>query len=234
MLANRVLIFLALIPTVANATIALDKAIVDLRGGVDRLGDVVVTNTGHDSVEVTTEASRIDNPGSKNEKRLVLNDPRELGMVVAPRVFTLAPQEQRTVRFSLISPPASTDKIYRVKFTPSSNLTTSHVLSASKVEKPKSQLSVVISYESLVIVRPPEPSLAYRHAFNNDVLHIENTGNSSFLLFDGKQCVEKKACSELPPRRVYAGESVHIPVKSKTPVRYYLEQQNQSRIVEFN
>ena len=82
---------------------------------------------------------------------------------------------------------------------------------------------VLIGYEVLVLVRPPdaEPELVVQR--DGRKLHVENRGRSSTLVRKLEYCesLPSGACEELPGNRLYAGEVWDVELPGEGAVRMH-------------
>ena len=191
--------FIYLTATYTQANITVDKSIIDIIAGQTRRSDIYISNSGDTPQDVTLEISQIMNPGTPDEKRVRIENPRELGVIVTPTEFSLEPGERRKARLSFIRIPTKEDLIYRLLVRPVT-------LPSSASKKP--MIQVVFNYDILVSYRPGSPDASFKVERSDRAITFTNTGNSNFLLYAGEQCESKDLnCKVIPAHRFYAGNS---------------------------
>ena len=194
----------------ADAEIVLSQLVVDLGGKGNGPADIEVWNPSGERAYVASEPSEIVDAGKPNEQRRSEADPERRGLLVSPNRMILEPGQRRLIRLAPIGPRGQTERVYRVTVKPV----------AGELESENSGLKLLIGYDVLVLLRPPEvrPDLLAVRSGNR--LTIRNRGNASVELIDGKQCATETSCVELPGKRLYAGAEWSQELKSAAPVQY--------------
>lgn len=186
----------------SHANIAVDKSIIDVVAGQTRRADIYISNPGDSPQNVTLEISRILNPGTPEEQRVKIDNPRELGVIVTPTEFSLEAGERRKARLSFIRIPDKSDFIYRLLVKPDAT-----PAGGAK----KAMIKVVFNYDILVSYRPPVPDTSFTVVRSESAIEFTNTGNSNFLLYAGEKCESKGLnCKTIPAHRMYAGATHRI------------------------
>ena len=81
----------------------------------------------------------------------------------------------------------------------------------------------MVGYDVLVVVRPAKAEGNLQAKRDGKKLTFTNTGQTSVLLSNGKNCdVNGENCAELPPKRMYVGNEWSIDLKHDTPAEYYV------------
>ncbi len=219
--------FILLTSTYAYGGIAVDKSIIDIIAGQTRRSDIYISNPDDSPQDVTLEISKIINPGTPQEKRIKIDNPRELGVIVTPTEFTLAPGERRKARLSFISIPRETDFIYRLLVRPV------NIPDSGSSKKP--MIQVVFNYDILVSYRPSSPDTSFTVKRTENAITFTNTGNSNFLLYAGEQCEAKGVnCRVIPAHRMYAGTSHTIPIDpSNAYIRFLRKDAGSTEFLEY-
>lgn len=195
----------------ARAEFIISNAILEFNAGGPRQQDIELVSRSEASDYVVTEVSKILDPGLPTEKRELVGDPQQGGLLVTPEKTVLAPGARKLLRFVLLREPDAQEHVYRVTVKP----VIKGVDNASKVG-----LKVLIGYEALVIVRPAKPVPAYTVVRNGRTLSIANTGNTNVLFQNGAQCPASEGC-ELPPAlRVYPGQKAQVELPLDKTVTY--------------
>ena len=210
------------------ADMVLSDIIVDLQAPGQMRHDVEVWNNGTDPLFVEVEAQRVVDPAGDETKREVLDDPRKAGLLASPKRLAIGPDERKRVRLVARAVPTDEDLVYRVAFVPKENTTSTTQQLAFKV---------LVGYEVLVLVRPPNarPELVVRR--DGAKLHFENRGRSSVLLRKLEACApgpvaagDDEACEELPGNRLYAGEVWDVELPTNGPVRVFESYKSENRV----
>jgi P pilus assembly chaperone PapD len=195
-----------------HADMVLSKVILDFDAGSKLREDVEVKNTGKETLYISVKVLKIIAPHRKKPKRRELRNPRSAGLLVSPNRFKLRPGQSKLLRIVVRKPATRKDLIYRVTFKP-------------RIGKVKSNqplaLKILIAYDMLVIVRPPNAKPKLRVKRSGRTLTFYNAGNTNVLIRKLKQCNKNKSkCIELPGNRLYARErwQVKLPQNSKVYV----------------
>ena len=206
------------LPLPAAAQMVLSKVALEFLAGGNPRDDIEVTNGGTDTLYVQIEPNRINKPGTAEESRTLYRDPAELGLLITPGRLVVPPGQSAIVRVAVIDPPKEVDNIYRITVRPV----------VGEVKSVETAIKVVIAYDVLVVVRPPQPAADLKTERNGKTMTLRNAGNSSILLTQGNQCdAAGKNCQTLPPYRLYAGNSVTKDLPYETPVTYTVTFMNQ-------
>lgn len=202
------------LPSIAAAEMLLDKVIVDFKQSTGQRADIEVTNTGKENMYVLVEPAEILNPGTDRQSRVVLKNPRKLGLLVTPNRLVLAPGQAKLVRLSLLSRPTGRDRIYRVKIRPV----------VGKLVASQTALKIIVGYDTLIIARPLKAESELSGKREGRKLTLHNSGNSNVLVMEARQCRTKTGqtekgqtrsdCVSLPTRRIYAKQkwSIDLPL----------------------
>lgn len=195
----------------ASAQLSVDQAIVDFDAPDQRRGDVEVRNTGERTLYVRVTPRVVKNPGTPDERRVEIQNPRELGLLTAPRKMILEPGQRRLLRISLLERPQDSDRIYRVAVTPE----------VGETGQPESGVRVLLGYNLLVMARPPQAEAKITGARDGKTLVLRNQGRTNALLVEGEQCAPAgNPCKDLPSRRLYAGNSWTVDLPYATEARW--------------
>ena len=213
-LLTLILLLPIALPKSACAEIVLSEVIVDLSASAPQREDIEVWNSGTERVYVVAEPATIKAPGTIEESRVQMRDPGELGLLVSPNRLVLEPGQRKLVRVAALKPATDRDEIYRVTFKPV----------VGTIEASTSGLKVLVGYDVLVIVRPPQPTASIIAKRSNDSITFENHGNTNAEMFGGRQCDSTgRSCIELPSHRLYAGAIWQVPLTRDTPVEYLVK-----------
>lgn len=216
---------LALVASPSWAQMVLNKVALEFTAGGAVRDDIEVTNGGTETLYVQVEPNRVENPGTPQEKRVTYRDPAELGLLITPSRLIIPPGQTSLVRVAVVEPAKDSDRVYRLTVRPV----------VGDVKSVETALKVVIAYDVLAVVRPPNPKPDLKTVREGNRMTLSNRGNSSILLTQGKQCDNAgQNCQSLPPYRLYPGnEVVKTDLPYATQVTYTTTFMNQIGEVKF-
>ena len=212
--AAAFLVAAALIPAgAASAELLLSQLVVELAPGEGSRSDVEVLNSGPDRIFVSVEPREILNPGTASESSRSDPDPERLGLLAGPARMILEPGQRKLLRVaSIVGSPR--ERVYRVTVKPV----------VGKLASEGSGLKLLVGYDMLVIVRPPELKPHVSATRVDGRLILRNDGNVSVELDDGRWCDgATKSCQTLPGGRLYVGAQKTIEVGAGRHVSYRLK-----------
>lgn len=206
---------LAGLPLCASASMALSNAIVHFEPGKSSRQDVEITNTGDEPLYVQVDPKVVLNPGTAQERREAITDPRKHGLLVTPNRLVIAPGASRALRLVKLAKQLDQERVFRITARPVSGA----------LEADSSGLKILIGYEVLAIFYPDAPDPKLEFSRRGKTLHISNNGNTNVLLQEGFQCetpaLPLEECATLPGKRVYPGTAWEVELPHDLPVRYY-------------
>jgi translation elongation factor EF-1beta len=193
-----------------------------------RYQDIKIFNTGDDTAYVNLELSKVRSPGSEDKQLVQMkSDPAEFGLVVTPNKVIVPQGQSRIVRLMRLLKEVDQDVVYQVRILPATG-----ALQAVKDtdDKVVAGVRVVVGYNVSVRILPTHPRVELSFERKGLELIVKNTGNTSVLLSDGKQCApeDPAKCEELPVKRVYAGTTWKLTLPFDHTFSYlktYLDQQ---------
>lgn len=179
--------------------------------------DVRIVNLDKKTAYLNIVPMLVQRPGNKNEHRVKINNPRQLGLLVTPKKLAIPSHQTRTIRLTLLKPAIKKDIIYRISVQP---VTPKLLVKKTPQGKVAAVIRVLMTYGILAIARPmnPQPNIVLARKGNK--LTMTNQGNSMALLQNGKQCLAKNNCKTIPSQRLYAGNMVTLKVPYQTPVNF--------------
>jgi P pilus assembly chaperone PapD len=191
----------------------LNRSIVIFEPGKPPREDVLILNQENENLYVNVTIMEVENPGTEAESRIKLTDPGLSKLIVTPNRLIVPPLGRKPIRLVNLE-PSETERIYRVDITP--------VL--PPLEDPKtSMVRIVVAYQLLVIVRPLQPREELVAEREGQQLRFDNRGNTNVLLTEGRQCdASGESCTDLPTRRIYAGNRFEVSLPYTTPASYKL------------
>ena len=212
------------IATPAHADLVLSQVIVDFAAGKPPREDVEAWNSGSERLYVIVQPAEIIDAGQPSEHRVDLTDPTVSGLLVTPQRLVLEAGERRLIRIAVLAQRASRDRVFRIVVKPV----------VGDVKASASAIRVLVGYDMLAILRPAEPRsiVTARRAANS--MMLDNSGNTSVELYDGKRCDPSgNACTALPSRRLYAGATFVQPLPATGPVTYHARTGNKVETLNF-
>ena len=207
-----------LLPTVpVSANMVLSEAIVHFEPGNPLRRDIEVENPGDENLYVQIEPAIVLKPGTENERRESISDPREHGLLVTPNKLVVPPGGRKLVRLVSLQPLGDEERVYRVTFKPvSGELESEHI-----------GIKILVGYEVLILMQPasPDPNLVVKR--EGQTISFSNEGNTNVLLREGKQCPkgadpESDDCKRLGGKRLYPGNSWSVNLPLNLPVDYQM------------
>jgi P pilus assembly chaperone PapD len=197
----------------AAAELLLSQLVVELAPGERSRADIEVLNSGPERIFVAVEPREILNPGTPAESARSDPDPEKLGLLAGPARMILEPGQRRLLRVAALA-GSPRERTYRVTVKPV----------VGKLSAEGSGLKLLVGYDVLVIVRPPEPKPHVSAARAGERLILTNDGNVSVELDGGKACdAAMKICKDLPGGRLYTGAQKTIGIAADRRVSYQLK-----------
>ena len=207
----------------ARAQLAVSEMIVDMASPDDRR-DLVVTNTGDETMYVVVEITEFINPGMFNQSEIQHRTPDETGLLVSPSKMVLGAGERAVVRMAVIERPDGADRVFQVTVKP--------VLAEGEVET--TMIRMLVAYGVLVIVRPEELMPDFAVQRNGQMLFVENSGNTMIEFAYGQQCdAGGNSCFDLPSKRVYPGGTWQVELAYDTPAKYRVTSGGDTEVREY-
>lgn len=207
----------------AQAQLSVSEMVVDMTAPDDRK-DLIVTNTGDDTMYVAVEIKEFINPGMPNQSEIAHRTPDETGLLVSPSRMVLGAGERAVVRMAVIERPDAADRVFQVTVKP--------VLGEEEVQT--TMIRLLVAYGVLVIVRPEDlnPNISVQR--NGQTLFVENHGNTMVELAHGKQCdAGGTICSDLPSKRVYPGGTWQVELAYDTPAEYRVSSGGETEVRQY-
>ncbi len=206
-----VLLVVATVP--GRADMVLSDVIVAFAPGEVRK-EIVVTNTGEETLFVSADLAEIINAGSANEERVVNPDPELAGMIVSPTRIVVQPGQRKTLRIAYIGDTPASDRVYRLLVKPA----------VGDIDAQETMLRVLIGYDVLVVVQPEEPAYNLDWSREGTVFTVTNTGNTNALMYEGLLCPASGDCVDVQGRRIYPGLTVTIDLPAEDGTLTYMVQ----------
>lgn len=200
----------------SQATIMIDRAVLDFPVDQPPRQDVVVTNPDPEPAFLEVEVLEVRHPGTADETRTVVKNPEALGLVASPRRLMVPPGAQRIIRLVSLKGHLDEEQVYRVNVRPA----------AGKVESDTMAVKILVAYQLLVFIAPRKADMALEGKRDGQSLTLKNTGNVNVSLHHGRQCPPGEsapgACAEAPGHRLYPGNEITLQLPRNAPVEYSL------------
>jgi P pilus assembly chaperone PapD len=205
-------VILLLASASAFADMYVDRSIVIFEPSGPPRQDVKVSNSGSDVLYVKVDVLRVDNPGTSDEKRVKVTDPKDLKLLATPSKLIIPAGGQKLVRIVNLQTSNKAERVYRINVTPV----------VAPLEEKSNQLRIVVAYQVLTIVQPNHPQSTLSATRNGNTISFSNPGNTNVLLSEGKQCdpQDKQTCKDLPSKRLYAGNDWQLDLPYDAPVTF--------------
>lgn len=198
----------------ALASMELSNVIYHFEAGEASRQDVEIYNTGEEPLYIDVVPTRVLSPGTEQEDRAPIVDPREAGLLVTPNKMIVPAGGTKVMRLVKMGGGAD-ERVYRIAAKPV----------ARGVEADESGLKIMIGYEILAIVYPNNTQPQLDVLREGTTLKVRNVGNTNVLLREGFQCeIPGQAledCTPLPGKRMYPGNEWTLELPRDLPVTYY-------------
>ncbi len=207
---SLILVCLTILGSPLYAQMVLSDIILDFENGKQLRRNVEVKNTGKETLYISVTVNEVIKPGKTKLQRRELKNPRTASLLVSPKRMRLRPGQRRLLRVVVRKPAIKKDRIYHVTVKP--------VIGKVK-SKQNMAVKIMIGYEMLVIVRPPNAKPRLRVRRSGKFLKFFNAGNTNVLLRRIRQCNKNKSnCVDLPSKRIYAKQRWKVKLPRKGPV----------------
>lgn len=210
------LLFLITFCSAVQADMILNKSIIYFEPNKPSREDLEIQNVGSEPLYIQVTPKVVSKPGTKQQARTVIENPKQDGLLVSPNKLVVPPNGRKLLRFVNLTPNPAEEKVFRVSITPVVNELTAQ----------NTGVKVMIGYEVLVIVHPVDGHIDLTHQRADNTLTLTNQGTQNVLLRKGSQCPEgvelESECHQLPGKRLYPGNSWSVDLQSDLPVTYFL------------
>lgn len=205
------------LPAVALASTINVTPLSVVFGSKGRYQDIRVFNTGKSKAYVNIKLSKIVKPGSQHVSYKHFDeDPMKFGLVVSPNKMIIPAGQVRTVRLLRLLRGNKKEMVYQINVAPAVGVLERIKTGNKKVE---AGVRVIVGYNVISRILPSHPTADLKFIRKGKTLTVINTGNSSALLYHGKQCSGEK-CAVLPTKRIYAGLSWTTKLPSSGTIKY--------------
>ncbi len=200
----------------AQASMVLNNVILHFEPGKSTRQDIEIENTGDTTMYVQVRPHRVLNPGTEQEAREYIADPREAGLLVTPNKLVVPPRGRKLLRFVDLKPGNASERVYRVAVTPV----------VGELEAQASGLKILVGYEVLVLAQPSTPTPQLIGERRGQKMFFRNDGNTNVLLREGRQCpaddTASEDCTVLGAKRLYPGNEWILELPYDRPLEYHI------------
>ncbi len=162
--------------------------------------DITVTNPDTETLYLETEISRVENPGTSEEKKVLIANPDQVKLLVTPQKSVISAGQLKNIRLISLETPEK-EQIYRVTFKPV----------IGNVRAKQHGVKILIAYEALVFVHPKKPTWQISASLDGNELTFANSGNTNVTIRNVRFCSGSKEsdCQNLDVhnRRVYGDQN---------------------------
>ena len=205
---------LAIIGTVnipALANLSASPIIMTYQDGGQTRKDITLKNSGNRPQYLEITAYRIITPGVFPEDLKTDPNPKNVGLLVAPRRVVLKPREQKIIRVIRLDKTISKDEAWRVHIKPAK----------VEIEAKSSGAMVQLGYKALIIARPKDAKSTLKGQRSGKTLTVKNTGNSNAVLHEGEQCNASGGdCKKVTGKRLWPGDTWETELPYTTKVAF--------------
>lgn len=204
----------------ALASMVIDRSILYFDDKSPNRQDVEVSNPDNEILYVKVEVLEVINPGTDNEQRILVKNPKKSQFIVTPNKLVIKPGKKKTVRLLNLDKAPQKDRIFRINLKPVT----------PPLAPTETGVKVIVGYQLLAIVQPPQakPDLTVNRT--GQTITFSNKGLTNVLLRAGRQCppgvelstASENQCQSLPTKRMYSGNTWSLNLPYNTPVEYFL------------
>ena len=196
----------------ASAQITVSRSVIEFSPDT-KIQDIEITNNGDFKIYLDMTVAEILNPEAEESTRVEMDDPRTAAILVSPRQLLVPPGQRKRVRVILREPALDVDRVFRMAVKP---YTGKVQLKDSAGDKKSSAIKVLVGYDLLLLSRPARLRPDVQVTRTDDSIEFSNQGNTNVLLRKIEQCDSADAdCVDLPPNRLYVGETYKVALPKK-------------------
>ena len=208
-----------------SAPLPLDvlRANTKLKFGVDRdslqlvagSAEVTVSNLSQERLELSAHIFEIRSAGTEREQQAPTSS-----LSVEPVEIVLLPGGSKKVILRLLeSERLSEEKVYSLSLIPQADNFDSRTLEEGGTESQNAEYRMAAGITLMAFVAPEHEREQVQFARSDSLLSIENRGNVSVYLDQGKICANSQ-CFAVPGFRVYPGNKVGVEVPAEFQVSF--------------
>jgi len=204
--------------SVASADMSVDKMVVNFFPGKDKSQDIVVSNNGNEVLYVQVTPEKVTDSALPSEKRELVRNPIEAGLLVSPRRIVLQPGDSQVVRLVRMR-PFKEETVFRVDLKPVTG----------ELQAEQTGVKIMVGYNLIVFVAPQEMTTDLVATRDGKSLALENRGNVNIDFRRIFQCesgeilaealTDDDRCMTLSTPRLYPGRQAIVELPYDQPVR---------------
>lgn len=202
------------------AGISVSPSILDFLPG-QQTDDIKVTNSGKSISYVAVSITKIENPGSPEEKNMDVTpsmSPFDVGLAVSPSKMVLEPGAIQNIRLIPFLKNLKEDAVYIISIKPKFP----EMVANNTSKGVEVGIGLALGYGVRVFIRPIAAQAKLVSTRKGKVVTIQNLGNSNVVLNNAKQCPAAKKCELLPDvhHRLYARNVWKFTVPYDAPIEF--------------
>ncbi len=200
----------------ASADMSVDKMVVSFFPDKGKTEDIVVTNRGDEVLYVQVTPEQVTDSALPTEKRDVIRNPVEAGLLVSPRRIVLQPGDTQVVRLVKMR-PFEEEAVFRVDLKPV----------VGELQAEQSGVKIMVGYNLIVFVAPDNMNVSLDTQRAGQKLTLINNGNVNIDFRNIVQCsdaalldvADSQECLTLNANRLYPGRELTVDLPYDAPVK---------------
>lgn len=197
-----------MIPSLVHGAMAIDQNIFHFKPGQAPRADVQVTNPDVDPMYVQVEVLEVVDPGTPEEERRLIDNPRHVNFLVTPNRFIVPPQSRKVVRLVNLGGHGEEERVFRINLKPV----------PPPMQATRTGVRILVAHQLLVTIEPLQGVSQVVASREGGGLKLENQGNTNVLLRSGRQCATEAdlkakssdACVDVGTKRLYPGNILEL------------------------
>ncbi len=200
---------------------------------------IKVFNTGDKAIYVRFKLSKLNNTKTPEKRQLFDGkNPKDFGLMLEHSKIIIPAYQTRNIKILALTKPSKEDVLYYVNVAQ----VNSELESIAKGNDKHliAGLNISFAYNIRVVLRPIKPIFRVSLKRSGNKLVITNTGNTTGVIQNGRQCKDKKQknCVDLPHNdsimRLYNGDTKTIKLPKQWPVYFQSRAFEQSELIHSN
>ena len=182
----------------ANAAkITVSPLVLNIKDNGPGFADIIVYNTGEKKAYVKLDLYKIENPGTKFEKKIKedIKNPIKFGLVASPLKMVIPVNQSRKVRLLPLSKHLKIESVYKLEVVPVEGELKILVSDNKKDNNINAGVKITVGYGVRVSLLPEHIKREVRIVKNNNNKNnnydLKNTGNVNVLITQAEICNNK-------------------------------------------
>ena len=198
----------------AFASFKVNPMYVDMSKG-KRAQSITLRNTGSKKEYIKAKVYMLVRKSAEDFSYEEIKNPKKAGLLISPTKFAIKPGKNRKMKVTRLGKAPEKDKLFEVELEPMT----------AEMEKLKSGdssvgVAVKVAYGVMVVVRSKNPKADLKATRSGKVLTLKNSGNTTAILSDVKQCKGKDDCEKLSPLSIYPDSIKKVELHNNNPVTF--------------